>query len=328
MEHINFIVLGAGAWGTAMAIHLAKLNHRVVLVPRDENKAEKIRQANENIYHLSGIKLPNNLVVDTAVQKYLIPQTTVIIACPTQGLLDVCKKLVSIKGSVCHIVSLVKGLDRSSLKTPTELIGDVLPDVKFSCLSGPTYAKEFAEGKPAAMVLASKSDVKALQRNLSNHIVRIYTSQDLHGVELGGCLKNIYAVGAGILDGLGLGDNAKAAYLTRALNEIAKLGTRLGGKTETFYGLSGLGDLVATAQGHWSRNRNFGFDFAQGKSVESLLQNKTVEGYWSIRCFHRLSEEIGYEAPILNILYKTFYEKYNLIDAVKDLMTRELKQEF
>lgn len=328
MEDINFIVLGSGAWGTAMAIHLARLKHKVVLAPRDETKAEKIRQANENIYHLSGIKLPNNLIVDTAFQKYLTLQTIIIIACPTQGLLEVCKSLAPIKDSVYHIISLVKGLDRNSLKTPTELIGDVLPKVKFSCLSGPTYAKEFAEGKPAAMVLASKSDVKVLQKSLSNHVVRIYTSQDLRGVELGSCLKNIYAVGGGILDGLGLGDNAKAAYLTRALNEIAKLGTRLGGRTETFYGLSGLGDLMATAQGVWSRNRSFGFDFAQGKSIELLLQNKTVEGYWSIQCFHQLSEKIGYEAPILNILYKTFYEQYNLIDAVRDLITRELKQEF
>lgn len=328
MDDINFIVLGAGAWGTAMAIHLAKLNHKVVLVPRDENKAEKIRQANENIYHLEGIKLPKNLVVDTAFQKYLTPKTIVIIACPTQGLLDVCKNLASIKDSVYHVISLVKGLDKNFLKTPGELIEEILPYVKFSCLSGPTYAKEFAEGKPAAMVLASKSDVKLLQKNLSNHVVRIYTSQDLRGVELGSCLKNIYAVGAGILDGLKLGDNAKAAYLTRALHEIAKLGTRLGGKKETFYGLSGLGDLMATAQGLWSRNRNFGFEFAQGKSVEILLQNKTVEGYWSIQCFHQLSEKIGYEAPILNVLYKTFYEKYNLSDAVKDLITRELKQEF
>lgn len=328
MDDINFIVLGAGAWGTAMSIHLAKLNHKVVLAPRDENKAEKIRQANENIYHLEGIKLPSNLVVDTAFQTYLTPQTIVIIACPTQGLWDVCNRLASLKDSVSHIISLVKGLDRTSLKTPSELIGDILPDVKFSCLSGPTYAREFAESKPAAMVLASKSDVKALQKSLSNHIVRIYTSQDLRGVELGSCLKNIYAVGAGILDGLGLGDNAKAAYLTRALHEIAKLGARLGGKQETFYGLSGLGDLMATAQGLWSRNRNFGFDFAQGKSIESLLQNKTVEGYWSIQCFQQLSEKMSYEAPILNILYKTFYEKYNLSDAVRDLITRELKQEF
>ena len=328
MDGVNFIIFGAGAWGTAMAIHLAKQNHKVILVPRDEIKAEKMRQANENIYHLEGIPLPSHLIIDTHFQSYLNPQSVVILACPTQGLAELCDKLSSFKGSVGHVISLVKGLDRASLKTPAELIESLLPNVKFSCLSGPTYAKEFAEGKPAAMVLASKTDVKALQKQLSNHVVRIYTSQDLRGVEVGSCMKNIYAVGAGILDGLKLGDNAKAAYLTRALHEIAKFGTYLGGKTETFYGLSGLGDLMATAQGLWSRNRTFGFDFAQGKSIEELLQNKTVEGYWSIQCFHQLAEKIGFEAPILNILYKTFYEKYNINDAVKDLITRELKQEF
>ncbi len=328
MDRINFIILGAGAWGTAMAIHLAKQNHRVILVPRDEIKAENMRHSNENIYHLKSIPFPSNLIIDTEFQTYLTPQSIIIIACPTQGLLNVCQKIASLKHSVHRVISLVKGLDRASLKTPSELIESILPNIKFSCLSGPTYAKEFAEGKPAAMVLASKSDVKDLQKYLSNHIVRIYTSQDLRGVELGSCLKNIYAVGAGILDGLKLGDNAKAAYLTRALNEIAKLGTRLGGKSETFYGLSGLGDLIATAQGVWSRNRNFGFEFTQNQSIENLLKGKTVEGYWSIQCFHQLAEKIHCEAPILNVLYKTFYEQYNLNEAVKDLITRELKQEF
>lgn len=328
MGSSNFVIRGAGAWGTAMAIHLAKLGHSTVLVPRDVNKAKIINEKCENCFHLKGIALPKNLIIDAQFHLYLKKNTVVFLACPTQGLESVCTQLQPYSQSIHSVISLIKGLDKTSLKTPSCLIKALLPNIHVGCLSGPTYALEFACGKPSAMVLAIEEDSLNLQTKISNNTVRIYRSNDLLGVELGGCLKNIYAIGAGILDGLDLGDNARAAYLTRALKEMACVGTQLGGQKDTFYGLSGLGDLIATAQGNWSRNHTFGQEFAQGRSIEDLLSEKTVEGYWSMQCFYRLIENKCIEAPILQCLYHVFYENYPVHQAIQGLMTRSLKKEF
>ena len=328
MADFNYIIMGAGAWGTAMAIHLARCGQRVVLVPRDEAKAEALREHNENVFHLPGVKLPHNVVVDSQLKNHVDHNAVVFIACPTQGLESCCAQLKPLGSKIQHVISLVKGLDRTSLKTPSELCHCMLPQVPFACLSGPTYALEFAQGKHAAMVLASETDVTPLQKDMSNAVVRVYTSKDLKGVELGGCLKNIYAIGSGVLEGLNLGDNARAAYLTRALKEISVIGTYLGGKRETFFGLSGLGDLIATAQGVWSRNRTFGYHFAKGQTVENLLKEKTVEGYWSIQCFYKLCADILDKAPILMALHKILYQGAPLKDTINELMLRNLKQEF
>lgn len=328
MADMNYIIMGAGAWGTAIAIHLSKCGHRVVLVPRNEEKAKTIQEHRENIFHLPKIKLPDTLIVDSHWEAQMDTAAIVFMACPTQGLMDCCKKLEPFGSKIQHVVSLVKGLDRTSLKTPSELFRELLPQVPFACLSGPTYALEFAQGKHAAMVLASESDVTPLQKDISNALVRVYTSKDLKGVELGGCLKNIYAIGSGILEGLHLGDNARAAYLTRALKELAVLGTYLGGHKETFFGLSGLGDLIATAQGVWSRNRTFGYAFANGQTIESLLKEKTVEGYWSVQCFYKLCSEVLDKAPILAALHEILYRSAPLKDTINALMLRSLKQEF
>ena len=328
MADISYVIMGAGAWGTAMAIHLSKCGHRVVLVPRDEAKANVIREHHENIFHLPGVTLPSTLIIDSHLENHIDSAAVVFMACPTQGLMDCCKKLEPFGTKIQHVISLVKGLDRTSLKTPSELFRELLPQVRFACLSGPTYALDFAKGKHAAMVLASESDVTPLQKDISNSFVRVYTSKDLKGVELGGCLKNIYAIGSGILEGLNLGDNARAAYLTRALKELSVLGTYLGGHKETFFGLSGLGDLIATAQGVWSRNRTFGYNFACGQTIESLIKEKTVEGYWSIQCFYKLCSGVLDKAPILMALHQILYQSAPLKDTINALMLRSLKQEF
>lgn len=328
MANLNYVVLGAGAWGTAMAVHLSRCGHRVVLVPRDEAKAEVMRKHNENVFHMPGVAFPDSLLVDSHLEAYMDAAEVVFIAYPTQGLMDCCKKLKPFSSKIQQVISLVKGLDRMSLKTPSELFHQMLPQIHFSCLSGPTYALDFAKGKHAAMVLASKEDVTKLQKDISNSAVRVYTSKDLKGVELGGCLKNIYAIGSGILEGLDLGDNARAAYLTRALKEMAVLGTYLGGNKETFFGLSGLGDLIATAQGVWSRNRCFGYAVASGQTIENLLKEKTVEGYWSVQCFYKLCSDILDKVPILVALYKILYQSAPMKDTINELMLRSLKQEF
>jgi len=329
MEKTKFIILGAGAWGTAMAIHLSKMHLKTVLSPRSHEKACRMNEIRENCFYLPNISFPKNLIVDANFEQYIDEDSVIFLACPTKGLVDICERLESSRLPLKCIISLVKGLDKVSLKTPSEVISSILTNVgKVVCLSGPTYAYEFALGKPAAMVLAGNYEgISSLQRSLSSASIRIYRSRDLRGVELGSCLKNIYAVGAGILDGLNLGDNARAAYLTRSLREMAYVGVNLGGKKETFYGLSGLGDLIATAQGQWSRNRSFGYNFVSGKTKDELLKDKTVEGYWSIDCFNKLALINHLDAPILISLYKIFYENYQLDVVVKDLITRKLKEE-
>lgn len=327
MERLQFVVMGAGAWGTAMAIHLSKLGHRVVLSPRNVDKAQKMQEMRENPFYLPDIHFEDNLQVDTHFEAYLEDCKALFVACPTQGLLEVCERLKPYKTKIKRVISLVKGLERNSLKTPSDWLSEHLLQVECFCLSGPTYAKDFALGKRSAMVLASTHSMIDLQKAISNDSVRVYSSSDLRGVELGSCLKNIYALGAGILEGLQLGDNAKAAYLTRALHEMARLGVQLGGQKETFYGLSGLGDLFATAQGSWSRNRCFGENFSRGQAIEDLLRDHVVEGYWSVGCFFNLARKIKFDAPILTALHHALYEHYPLKLAINDLMTRALKSE-
>ena len=327
MEQLQFVIMGAGAWGTAMAIHLSKLGHKVILAPRNPDKAQNMQVIRENPFYLPGISFEDNLQVDSHFEAYLEESEAVFVACPTQGLFEVCERLKPYKNHIKRIISLVKGLERNSLTTPSDWFAEHLPQSECFCLSGPTYAKDFALGKRSAMVLASKHSTIHLQKAISNDSVRVYNSSDLRGVELGSCLKNSYALGAGILEGLQLGDNAKAAYLTRALHEMAHLGVQLGGQKETFYGLSGLGDLFATAQGSWSRNRCFGENFARGQSIEELLKDHVVEGYWSVRCFFNLAQKINFDAPILTALYRVLYEQQAIDLAVGDLMMRALKSE-
>ena len=327
MKHLQFVIMGAGAWGTAMAIHLSKLGHRVILSPRNTDKAKKMQEMRENLFYLPGISFADTLQVDAQFEAYIENSEAVFIACPTQGLLEVCERLKSYKKQIKRIISLVKGLERNSLKTPSDWFSEHLSQAECFCLSGPTYAKDFALGKRSAMVLASTHSTVNLQKAISNDSVRVYSSSDLRGVELGSCLKNIYALGAGILEGLQLGDNAKAAYLTRALHEMARFGVQLGGQKETFYGLRGLGDLFATAQGSWSRNRCFGENFAKGQAIDDLLRDHVVEGYWSVGCFFNLAQKIKFDAPILMALYRALYENYPFKLAINDLMMRALKSE-
>lgn len=197
-------------------------------------------------------------------------------------------------------------------------------------LSGPSFAVEVAAGKPTAVTLASEvvdAELTALQETMSDEHLRIYCSDDVAGVELGGCLKNIYAIGAGISEGLGLGHNATGAYLTRALREMVKLGTALGGRAETFYGLSGFGDLITTCTGPVSRNRGFGVELSRGKTSAELLTGRrsVVEGYWATERFHKLCADKGLEAPILSQLYRVLYENKPAKQAIAELMLRDLK---
>ena len=331
---LSCCVVGAGAWGTAFALHLARAGHRVVLAPRREEHAAALRSAVVNTDYLPGVALPPSLLVEADLARALQGATLVLMACPSQALRETCLRVRSAlpAGASPWVLSLCKGLEQGTHLRPAQIMAAELPACRIGVLTGPTNAGEVAKGFPAAMVLAAEpvdESLAALQSAISGPTLRIYTSGDIAGVEFGGCLKNIYAIAAGLCDGLRLGDNARAAMLTRALAEMVRVGTALGARAETFYGLSGFGDLVATCHGAWSRNREFGQRIGEGQPVSQVISNRrtVVEGYRTTDSFHGLCRERGIDAPIMAEIYRICYQGKQPKDAILSLMTRGLKRE-
>lgn len=325
---MNFVVAGAGAWGTAFALHLARRDHAVTLVPRRPEHAQAIATTRENADYLPGMTLPATVAVTADLDQAASTADAVLLACPAQALRETCRRLHP-RGVV---ISLTKGLEVGTHLRPTEVMAAAVPGSRVAALTGPTNALGVARGDPSAMVLAvaGAAGVAAnLQSALSDRSLRVYTSDDLAGVEFGGCLKNIYAIAAGCCDGLKLGDNTKAALLTRALAEMVRVGVALGARPETFYGLSGFGDLVATCYGGWSRNREFGAQVGAGRTVVELMGGRrtVVEGYKTTEAFAGLCRSRGIDAPILLETHAILFEGKKPADALGALMTRELKQE-
>ncbi len=332
-EKLNVAICGAGAWGTAMALHLDRQGHRVSLRARRESQARSIRETRVNADYLPGHALPESIAVETLDETPLEETHIVFMGAPSYALRSWLDRIAAISSNGQRLfVSLAKGLELDTGKTPCEIIAERFPDDRVGCLSGPTFAGEVASGKPAAMTLACNEThpvVEQTQAALSGPSMRIYLGEDLKGVELGGCLKNVYAIAAGCCQGLELGDNAQAALLTRALAEMVRVGQGLGANAETFYGLSGFGDLVATCHGDWSRNRSFGEAIAKGKNASSVIasQKTAVEGYRTARSFHETLAAKGVEAPILDQVYEILYQDKSPIAALNDLMSRDLKSE-
>lgn len=332
---MNFVVVGAGAWGTAFALHLARTGHGVTLVPRRSDQARVLAATRENADYLPGIPLLPALRIEADLAAALDGAEVVLLACPSQALRETCERVRNHLGATPPrlAASLAKGLELGTHWRASQVMADGLPALAVGSLTGPTNAAEVARGLPAAMVLAATGiDPAALQEvqaALSSPALRVYTSDDLAGVEFGGSLKNIYAIAAGCCDGLKLGDNAKAALLTRALAEMVRVGTALGARAETFYGLSGFGDLVATCHGAWSRNRQFGQKIGEGGVVAELLgRRKTVvEGYKTTQSFFGLCTERRIEAPILGEMQAILFAGKPPARALNALMTRELKCE-
>ena len=332
---VKFTIIGAGAWGTAIAIHLARRGQAVTLVTRRSEHAVGIQLARENRDYLPGLKLPDSLAVTSDLSAGLRDAEVVLIASPSHALRDWSRQMRAVlngQNNLQLIISLVKGLEVGTQLRPSEVLAEILPNLNVATLTGPTNAGEVASGLPAAMVLAvARPDafVERVQTAMSGSTLRLYTSDDLAGAEYGACLKNIYAMAAGVSDGLKLGDNAKAALITRSLTEMVRVGEALGAKRETFYGLSGFGDLVATCHGAWSRNREFGQKIGEGHTVGELLDGRktVVEGYLSTTAFYDLCRQKKITAPILAEVYAILYESKKPRDALMSLMTRELKRE-
>ncbi|HVU36889.1 MAG TPA: NAD(P)H-dependent glycerol-3-phosphate dehydrogenase [Opitutales bacterium] len=332
---MNVTILGAGAWGTALALHCHRAGHVVTLAPRRLEHALELSAARENREYLPGFKLPGDLQIGLEVRPSLMEAEIVLLACPMRGLRTLAE---SVRGQMDAawarplFITLCKGLEMDTFKLPCAVVGDVLPGAETAVLSGPSHAAEVAAGQPTAVVLATQAGearARQVQAALSGPTLRVYRSRDVVGVEAAAALKNVYAIGAGLCDGLKLGDNAKAAYLTRALHEMAALGVRLGGQTATFYGLGGFGDFVATCNGRWSRNRTFGEDIARGNPPEKLLSHRhtVVEGYGATAAFAALCQREKIEAPILSEIHALLYAGRDPRDAIQRLMGRQLKEE-
>ena len=332
---MNSCILGAGAWGTSMALHLHRNCHVVSLAPRRMEQAMKLASTRENVDYLPGIQLPDSLQIGFELQPLLMEAEVLFFACPTKGLRALCHRIHSEVTSLDKlqlIVILCKGLEKDSLKFPSQIIKEFFPSVKVAVLSGPSNAREVALGKPTAVSLGLPNKdafAESIQNTISSDKLRVYLTEDIRGVELGGILKNIYAIGAGLCDGLDLGDNAKSAFITRALNEMLHIGCELGGQKETFFGLSGSGDLMATCFGDWSRNRSFGESIVKNKdSFELMCEQKTVvEGYNTVKCLYEMLESKALNYPILNELYSILYQAKPVKESIDSLMNRHLKSE-
>ena len=333
---MNIVVVGAGAWGTAFALHLSRLGHTVTLAPRRFEQALALASSRENPDYLPGHRLPSSIQLGHELAPVLMEAELVLLACPSLALRETCERIQAARGPATAlrlVVSLAKGLELGTHLRPSEVMAAALPGLPVGTLSGPTNAAEVAAGKPCAMVLAAsgadEAMLSAVQAALSGPTLRVYRGDDVAGVEFGGCLKNIYAIAAGCGDGLRLGDNAKAALLTRALAEMVRVGVALGAKAETFYGLGGFGDLVATCTGAWSRNRTFGQHLGEGQKADALLaaSKSVVEGYRTTRSFFELVRERGIEAPILAETHAILYAGKPPAEALAALMGRELKRE-
>ncbi len=331
---MNIVVLGAGAWGTAMAMHLQRIGHTVTLVTHRTEHAIQMLEDRQNSRYLLGHFFNPSMQIHSELKPTLLEAEILMMAVPSHALREQCNRVskdIREAKNLRIILSLCKGLELGTLKRPSEIMSEILPNVRCGALTGPTFAGEVAEGKPTALVLATNSESSEdeyFQKGINNTSLRVYRITDLTGAELGGCLKNVYAIGSGICQGLGIGDNANAALITRSMNEMVAIGVSLGGKGETFYGLSGFGDLIATCNGKWSRNRSFGEDLGKGVHVNDLLKlGKTVEGYRTTKSIFDMCKERGIDAPILSKLYEVLYKEKSPREAVFELMTRAVKPE-
>lgn len=324
-------VIGAGSWGTAISIVLASKDYEINIWDRDIELINEIGISKQNKKYLPGVTLPVNIKAVSTINECISNSSVLVMAVPSHAVRVVCESTVGIISRSQVIVNLAKGIENGSLKRISEVIEEFFPNNRITVLSGPSHAEEVSRDIPTTVVVTSKSKENAeyVQDLFSTSKFRIYTNPDIIGVELGGAVKNIIALAAGITDGLKYGDNTKAALMTRGIAEIARLGAKMGAEPLTFAGLSGIGDLIVTCTSMHSRNRRAGILIGQGRSVEEAIRevNMVVEGVNTTKSTYELSKKIGIEMPITNELYKVLFENKDPRTAVNELMLRDQKHE-
>jgi len=332
-EANKITILGAGNWGTTLAVMLAEKGFRVGLWEFRPDAARKVQQERENKEFLPGIRLPDQILVSSNVQEVLTDSQAVFWVLPSSVLRSVCQSIKAVLNDEILMVSAIKGIEVSSLMRCSQVLDQELgrKSSRLAVLSGPNIAPEIARHMPSTSVVAAErpEDAKMVQEMLMSSYFRMYTSDDLVGLELGGSLKNIIAIASGITDGLGLGANTKGALLTRGLAEIARLGVALGARPETFAGLSGMGDMITTCFSQQSRNRSVGQQIGQGRKLADILgtMSMVAEGVETTRAAYRLSQKHNVEMPITYQMYLVLFEGKAPADALKDLMGRDAKAE-
>lgn len=325
---MKIAVIGAGAWGTALGVALARNGHEVTLWGHDAEQLRRMKGEGRNERYLPGVELPESFRYEADLHKAAGAGEVVVIAVPSRVLRQLAEKL---GGGVRKIVSVTKGIEFESGLTMSGVIRQCVPGAEVAALSGPTFAAEVARGIPSAIVAASERAefAEEVQGLFHTPIFRVYTSGDILGVELGGALKNVIAIAAGVGDGLGFGDNTKAALVTRAVAEMRRLGVACGAQAETFSGLSGLGDLMATCFSKLSRNRGFGERVGRGEKPEEILAGMAAvaEGYPTARSAWQLAQKKEVSTPIFDEVYAMLYEGKDPGQAVHDLTARGTKAE-
>lgn len=326
---MNIAIIGSGSWGVALAVHLANVGNNVKIWSFMEEERDLINNERKCKF-LPGVELPENIMCSTDFGEVIKDSKMILHVTPSKFTRSTFKQYKEYVGNK-PIIICSKGFEKETLETLDEVILEEMPTAKVGALSGPSHAEEVSIAIPTALVIASKHQniLKMVQDAFMSEKMRIYTSNDVKGVELGGALKNIIAFCSGAAAGIGLGDNSFAALITRGLKEIVRLGVELGGKEETFYGLSGLGDLIVTCLSEHSRNRKAGYLIGRGKSLEETKKEvgMVIESIDNIDVAYELGRLHNIEMPIVETVYRVLYESLDPQEAVKDLMTRDKKME-
>ena len=324
-------VIGAGSWGTALAKLLSNNGHKVTVYSAIVSEIEMLDSFHEQKEKLPGVILPGDMEFTADIDTAIKGKDLIVLAVPSPFTRSTAKSIKEAVADGQIIVSVAKGLEDQSFDTLSEIIKEEIPQCRVVVLCGPTHAEEVGMGVPTAIVAGSANtdDAKLVQDIFMSDVFRVYTSDDPYGMELGGALKNVIALAAGIADGLGYGDNTKAALITRGIHEIARLGVAAGGKRETFEGLTGIGDLIVTCASMHSRNRRAGILIGKGKTADEAMEEvkQVVEGVYSAKAAMHLAAKHNVDMPIINEVNMILFEDKKPADALIDLMTRDKKSE-
>ena len=329
--HKQISIIGAGSWGTALAIHLANNFRQISLWVYEKELCASMTRTRENAWFLPGHPLPENIHPTSSLQYAVKEQSLILLVVPTHVVRQTLFQIKPYISKDCLIISASKGIENETLLTGHQIIKDIL-DISSATISGPTFAKEVAKGIPSALLASAENleTAKQVQELFTTEKMKVFANNDLIGVEIGGALKNVIAIATGISDGLGLGFNTRAALITRGLVEISRIGTKLGAKPETFYGLTGLGDLVLTCTGDLSRNRQLGIQLGKGKTLKEITENMKMvaEGVLTVKSAYSMIKKFNVQAAIMEETYRVLHENKPPGQALKDLMKVEISTEF
>lgn len=327
----NVGILGAGSWGTALSILLSDNGHQVTIWSIDKEEVKMLQTKREHTAKLPGVKLPESMVITDSLEEGIVDKDFLVLAVPSPFTRATAKKMCPYVKEGQIVVDVAKGIEETTLMTLSQQIEQEIPQADVAVLSGPSHAEEVGRKLPTTCVIGAKSKQTAifLQAMFISKVFRVYISPDILGIELGGALKNVIALAAGIADGLGYGDNTKAALITRGIAEIARLGVKMGGKIESFTGLTGIGDLIVTCASVHSRNRKAGYLIGQGKSMQEAMDEvkMVVEGVYSAKAAKQLALQYDVSMPIVEQVNAVLFEGKAPAQAVDELMQRASKSE-